>query len=143
MTIFWALLLVALIIVEASTTQLVSIWFAAGALAALIVSFFGEHVEWIEVIVFVVVSALALVLTRPLVKKITKAKIQPTNADMCIGKTAVITQTVDNTAGTGQANLGGSSWSVRSANDEIIEVGDSVTVEAIRGVKLVVTKIKE
>ena len=103
MTAVWAVLLVALIIVEASTTQLVCIWFALGALCSLIVSLFGEHFEWIEVIVFIAVSLISLIATRPLVKKITKAKIQPTNADMCIGKTALITQTVDNDAGTGQA----------------------------------------
>ncbi|NMP36735.1 MAG: NfeD family protein [Clostridiales bacterium] len=143
MTAFWAVLLVALIIVEASTTQLVCIWFALGALCSLIVSLFGEHIEWIEVIVFIAVSLISLIATRPLVKKITKAKIQPTNADMCIGKTALITQTVDNAAGTGQANLSGISWSVRSANDEIIEAGESVKVQAIHGVKLVVTKINK
>ncbi len=135
--IFWAVALVALLIVEGATAQLVTIWFACGALAALIAAIFGAKL-WLQVTLFIVVSGVTLAATRPLVKKVTKRKSTPLNADRCIGQTAIVTQKIDNVMGTGEAKVSGTVWTARSADDSVIEEGKTVSVEKIEGVKLIV-----
>ena len=131
MLIFWIVLLVVLLIVEAATVQLVTIWFAIGAAAALIAL-------WLQWVLFVVVSAVTLAATRPLVRKITKQKTQPTNADRCIGETAMVTEDIDNIAGKGRVEVNGISWTARSSDGANFRKGELVTVERIEGVKLIV-----
>lgn len=109
MLIFWIVLLVVLIIVEAVTAQLVTIWFAAGAAAALVAERCGLE-QWLQWIIFIAVSVIALIATRPLVRKATKSKIEPTNADRCIGKTAVVTEDINNIEGKGQVQVNGITW---------------------------------
>ncbi len=139
MLIFWVVLLILLIIVEAVTAQMVTIWFAAGALGAIVAERLGAEV-WLQWVVFVVVSAIALVVTRPLVKKLTKTTVQPTNADRYIGQIAVVTETIDNIEAKGQVNVSGAVWTARSADGSVIEKDEKVTVERIDGVKLIVKK---
>lgn len=139
MLIFWVVLLILLIVVEAVTAQMVTIWFAAGAVGAIIAERFGAEV-WLQWVVFVAVSAVALVVTRPLVKKLTKTKVQPTNADRYIGQIAVVTETIDNIEAKGQVNVSGAVWTARSADGSVIEKDEKVTVEKIDGVKLIVKK---
>lgn len=134
---FWAVALVTLVIIEASTAQLVTIWFAVGALAALISQMLGAQV-WLQWVIFVVVSGAVLAATRPLVKKYAKPKIQPTNADRCIGQTAVVTEGIDNVAGKGAVKVGGVIWSARSESGENIQENEKVTITKIDGVKLIV-----
>lgn len=134
---FWAVALVTLVIIEASTAQLVTIWFAVGALAALISQMLGAQV-WLQWVIFVVVSGAVLAATRPLVKKYAKPKIQPTNADRCIGQTAVVTEGIDNVAGKGAVKVGGVIWSARSESGENIKENEKVTITKIDGVKLIV-----
>ena len=112
MLIFWVVLLILLIIVEAATAQMVTIWFAAGAAAAVVAELLGAQV-WLQWLVFIAVSAVTLVATRPLVRKLTKARVQPTNADRCIGKTAIVTEKIDNIAAKGQVKVDGSVWTAR------------------------------
>ena len=138
-SLFWLALIVLFAVIEGMTPQLVSIWFAGGALVALIVSLFGVDL-WIEIVVFVAVSALLLVLTRPLVKKRINAKTVRTNADAAIGETAVVTTGIDNTEGEGLVKLGGQIWSARSDGGEKIPEGTTVTVLRIEGVKLIVAE---
>ena len=138
-SLFWLALIVLFSVIEGVTPQLVSIWFAGGALVALIVSLFGVQL-WIQIVVFVAVSALLLILTRPLVKKRINAKTVRTNADAAIGETAVVTQRIDNTEGEGLVKLGGQIWSARSDGGENIPAGATVTVLRIEGVKLIVTE---
>ena len=137
MVYFWVALIVVFLIIEALTTQLVTIWFAVGAGGALIAQLLNAP-EWAQWVAFIVVSAVLLVATRPLAKRLMKKKIQPTNADAGIGKTAVVTQTIDNTAGTGQAKLDGNVWTARSADGTVIREGELAVVRAIEGVKLIV-----
>ena len=134
MLIFWIVLLVVLLIVEAATVQLVTIWFAIGAAAALIARICGAA-QWV---LFLVVSAVTLAATRPLVRKITKQKTQPTNADRCIGETAMVTEDIDNIAGKGRVEVNGISWTARSSDGANFRKGELVTVERIEGVKLIV-----
>lgn len=137
MLIFWVVLLILLIVVEAVTAQMVTIWFAAGAAGAIVAELLGAQV-WLQWIVFIAVSAVALVATRPLVRKLTKTRVQPTNADRCIGQTAVVTEEIDNIAAKGQVNVNGIIWSARSSDGSVIQKDAKVTVEKIDGVKLIV-----
>lgn len=136
---FWIAALVILVVVEAATAQLVTIWFAVGALGALIAELFGQDL-WIQWTVFVVVSLLSLLATRPLVKKVTKKKIQPTNADRNIGAQAIVLEDIDNTKGSGSVNVKGVTWTARSKNGDFIEKGSMVIVQEIEGAKLLVAK---
>lgn len=137
----WIALLAAFVIVEAATAQLLTIWFAAGSLAALITTFITDSIL-VQVIVFVVVSAIALAITRPLVKKMTKNQKQPTNADMYIGKEAIVTEDINNIDATGLVKVGGTVWTARTEVDNYtIPEGSHVTVIKIEGVKLIVRPI--
>ena len=137
MLIFWIVLLVVLVIVEAATAQLVTIWFAAGAAAALIAERCHAP-EWLQWIVFIAVSVIALIATRPLVRKATKANRQPTNADRCIGQTAVVIEEINNIEGKGQVQVNGIPWTARSLDGTVFKKDELVTVERIDGVKLIV-----
>ena len=139
MLIFWIVLLIVLIVVEAVTAQMVTIWFAAGAVAAIAAELLGAQV-WLQWTVFIVVSVIALVATRPLVRKLTKTRVQPTNADRVIGQAAVVTEEIDNIAAKGQVSVGGTVWTARSADGTVISKDEKVTVEKIEGVKLIVKK---
>lgn len=139
MGIVWLVLIIVFVLAEALTYQLVSIWFAGGALAALISLMCGANLP-IQIAVFTAVSVLLLICTRPVVKKMMKTKTEKTNVDSLIGKSAVITQKVDNLHATGQATVNGVAWTVRSNDDTVIGPGEQVTIEKIEGVKLIVKK---
>ena len=125
-------------VVEAAVPSLVSIWFVPGGIAALLASLFGGPV-WLQIVLFLAVSCMALILTRPLAKKFQSRKSESTNADMVLGRTAVVTEDINNVFGTGRAAVMGNSWSARSAEtDGVIPKGETVTVERIEGVKLIV-----
>ena len=137
MTIIWLVLAVVMAAVEAATVQLVSIWFVIGSVAACVTSLFTDNIL-IQVIVFVAVTALALIITRPIVKKMRSKAPEPTNSDRYIGKEGVVITTIDNTAARGQVRVGSSAWTARSEDDSVISEGAKVTVTAIEGVKLIV-----
>ena len=124
-------------VVEAATAGLVSIWFVAGALAALIAVLLGAGI-WVQLVAFVVVSAAAL--TRPLVKKITAGRSVPTNADRVLGREAKVTETIDNENSTGAVYVDGKTWTARSVDGIVIPVGEQVEVSSMEGVKLLVQK---
>lgn len=137
----WVAVAVVLAVMEASTAQLVSIWFVLGAVAAAITSIFVPDIL-IQVIVFIAVSGIALAVTRPFVKKMIKFKKVSTNSDMNIGKTAVVTIAIDNTEGKGQVKINGETWSARTTDSSKVDVGETVVVEYIEGVKLMVKPVK-
>ncbi len=134
----WLGLLALFVIVEAATANLLTIWFAAGALAAFVSSFFVENIV-IQVVIFVVVSLAVLIALRPIAKKYTRTKKQPTNADMYINAEGVVTETISNLNATGTVKVRGSVWTARSFNDEVVIPENTVVVvERIEGVKLIV-----
>ncbi len=137
MTTLWLGVMVLFLVVEAVTVGLVCIWFAAGALAALLCAMLGGEI-WLQVVLFLVVSAVTLYFTRPLVRKYVNAKVEPTNADIVIGKECRVTETIDNIEGTGAVYVDGKTWTARSENDETIQKGTLVTALRIDGVKLIV-----
>jgi len=135
----WLVLLVVFVVFEAATVQLVSVWFALGALAALIAALLHAD-PLVQIIVFIVISAASFAVTRPLVKKFSTSKIQKTNADRCIGDTAVVIEEINNLEAKGQVKVDGNIWTARSENNDIIPAGEKVTVMKIEGVKLIVKK---
>lgn len=135
--VFWLAAVIALCAGEAATVGLVCIWFAAGALAAFLAACAGVQF-WLQLIVFAVVSALALALIRPAAERHIKPRRSPTNADRVIGQTAMVTETVDNEAGTGQVNVLGQVWTARSELDVVIPAGAQAKVRRIEGVKVFV-----
>lgn len=142
MTTVWVIAMVVFLVVEAVTVGLASIWFAVGALAAMFTAMIGA-VLWVQLAVFLVVSAVTLYFTRPLVKKYVNAKVQPTNADMLIGRECRVTETIDNVAGTGAVYVDGKTWTARTDDGEQIPEGELVIAERIDGVKLIVKKTAE
>ena len=135
--IIWAVALVAFLIIEGATAQLVTIWFAAGALVSLIAAVFKAPF-WLQIVLFVGVSAVTLFATWPLVKRIRNRKAENLNADRVIGQTAVVTETIDNIEGTGSVKIDGVTWTARTAGETRIEAGAQVTIERIEGVKVIV-----
>lgn len=139
MAIFWAILLVVFVAVEAGTVSMVSVWFAFGAVGAMIASLLGGEL-WLQAVVFVVVSGIMLALLRPLSQKYIKPRIQPTNVDALVGMIGVVEESVD--AMSGRVKLGDVSWSARCDTGSL-KPGSYVQVEKVQGTKLFVVPAKE
>jgi len=134
---FWLAAFIVFAIGEAVTVGLVSVWFAVGALAGLFSTALGAGL-WLQITIFLGVSALALALFKPLCAKYLKPKPSATNADRVIGRTALVTQTIDNAQARGQVKVNGQVWSARSTQDVVIPAGTDVKVLRIEGVKVMV-----
>lgn len=143
MTVVWLVILVVLVIIELVTMGLTTIWFAGGALVAAIAALLRAPFS-LQVILFLLVSAVLLFFTRPLaVKYFNKDRIR-TNAESLVGRQAIVISEIDNLQGIGQVNVGGMEWSARTKEDGVrLPVGTVTTVLAINGVKLVVEERKE
>ena len=122
---------------EAVSVGLTSIWFAAGALAALIAALLGGAL-WIQITLFLAVSLLFLAAVRPLAKRYLNDKVEATNADRVIGAEAKVTEDIDNIHGKGAVIIRGMTWSARSQDDGPIPTGTLVRVLRIEGVKVFV-----
>ena len=130
-------------VAEVVTESMISIWFVAGSLAALFTCMSGWALgglspEATQVLVFAVVSALALVITRPLVRRFMTRPRIPTNSDRVVGMTAKVTEPVDNDRASGAVYVDGKTWTARSADGSVIPAGTQVKVRRIEGVKLFV-----
>ena len=139
-TFWWFALLIVFIWAEAATVNMVSAWFAAGALAALVTALLGGQL-WLQITVFLVVSAVCLVLLRPIAKKYFTPKLTRTNVDALAGKTCLCVTDIDNLTGAGQVRLGDVEWSARSTTGEVIPAGTEVKIDRVEGVKVYVTPV--
>ncbi len=142
LSIIWLIVLVVCLVIEISTLGLTSIWFAGGALLALIISIIGGPL-WLQVLVFLITSIVLLVFTRPIATKYFNKNRTKTNVDSKIGKQAIVTVTIDNLKGEGQIVTEGMEWTARSLDSSVIEEGAVVTIEKIEGVKAIVKIRKE
>ena len=134
----WLVLMIILLVIEGVVPGLVSIWFALGALAALLSAIVGAPL-WLQVVWFLLISVVSLILTRPLAKKYVNSKTTPTNADMLIGQECLVTEAIDNVLGLGAVTVGGKIWTARTENPDIkVAIGQTMTVVRIEGVKLIV-----
>jgi len=139
--IIWLVLTVILLIAEASTVTVISLWFAAGALAAMVIALTGGGLAF-QAVVFLVVSAVLLTALRPLVRKYLTPKLTATNVDSIIGSVGIVTATIDNISASGQVKLNGMEWSARSTSGEPIEAGVKIQVDKIEGVKVFVSPVE-
>lgn len=139
MVFVWLVIAVVLGIFEAATVALVSIWFAIGAVAAMVPAYFNAPF-WVQILVFILVSALCFVFTRPFFKKIIRINKQPTNVDRLVGQEGVATDDIENIECRGKVFISGLTWSARSETGELIPQGAVVTVKKIEGATLVVER---
>jgi membrane protein implicated in regulation of membrane protease activity/transcriptional regulator with XRE-family HTH domain len=141
MKLAWLALLILFGVGEAITVGLTSAWFALGSLAALICTMLGGGL-WLQIAVFIVVSAVTLALVRPLAKKYLAPAYSATNADRVVGQTAVVVQEIDNLNGQGQVTVAGQTWTARSEGGAVLAEGTRVRVLRIEGVKVFVAPIE-
>lgn len=137
--IVWLAAAVVFLVIEGLSTQLVTIWLAGGALVSMVLALCRAPFL-AQILVFALVSLVLLILTRPFVKRFMDKKTEATNADRCIGREAVVTDEIDNINGRGAVKLAGQPWTARSSDNAVISVGETVTVERIEGVKLIVSR---
>ena len=138
----WMGLLIAFLVVEAACPiHLVSIWFAAGSLAALVVYWLNGPI-WLQILMFLVVSGGLLAALWPIAKKYLNPHVTATNVDSVIGSIGIVTSAIDNIEAHGQVKLGGMEWSARSSSGEPIEEHTRVRVDKIEGVKVFVTPVE-
>lgn len=143
LTVVWLTILVVLVVIELVTMGLTTIWFAGGALVAALISIPGTPLA-LQVLIFLVVSALLLYFTRPIAVKYFNRDRVRTNVESMVGRQAIVISEINNVEGTGQVNTGGMEWSARSSyHDIILPVGAVVTVLGVDGVKLIVEERKE
>lgn len=146
MTFFWGLVIIAATLFEGATAGLVSLWFVIGGIVSIILSMFGVD-EFIQIIVFIVVSVLSMIALRPFIKKSICKKTgeeSRTNVDRLIGKVGVVTQEINDLKNTGEVMISGQRWSAKPISDSlIIDVGAKVEIQEIEGVKLIVRLSKD
>lgn len=139
----WLAAVILFLVVEISTVTLTSIWFAAGALAAMLVAMFDGNLV-VQIIAFLIVAFGLLYVTKPWSKKFIDTKKESTNADRAIGQEVRVTERVSNLDQTGRAFVNGMEWTVRTEDDNIvIEKDELVRVLRIAGVKLIVERVEE
>lgn len=138
----WLALMVLFALVEAATVSLVSLWFVGGSLAAMVAALLGGS-GMVQMLAFVLVSAVLLACLRPFVRKFVTPKKTPTNADLVLGREAYLSEAVDNLRGTGALRLDGKEWTVRSADGSVLPAGSLVKIIRLEGVKLYVQPVED
>ncbi len=137
---YWLILLAVMLAIEIITLGLTTIWFAFGALAAYVAALIGADIV-VQVIVFLVVSLAALFFTRPVaVRYLNNKDRTKTNVDSVLGCTAKVIEKIDNFNAEGKVMLNGMEWMARSESGVVIDVGETVTVKEVSGVKLICDK---
>lgn len=142
-TIGWLVVIVVFIVIELNTLALTTIWFAGGALAAFLAAMIGFSIK-IQLVIFLIISALLLIFTRPFATKFINKGTVKTNASDLIGKKARVTAEINNQLSQGAAVVNGQEWTARAEDENnVIPAGEMVLIKEIRGVKLIVERIKE
>lgn len=135
----WLAAIIAFIIIEACTYQIVSIWFVFGAIGGMIACLCGLEF-YVQMIIFAVVSGIMLIVLRPLSMKLVKKQDFKSNVNDLVGKRVLVTEDVSNIKSCGQGKINGMVWTLRGVDDTVILKGEIVTVERVEGVKLIVRK---
>lgn len=139
MQIVWLIAAIVFGILELITTSIFSIWFVFGAVVAMITALFNAPVLF-QIIVFIVVSAVSLLFTRPLAAKYLNSKTIKTNVDSLVGRTLIAKTEINNLKMSGKADLDGTTWIVVSDDDSVIAAGEEIEVVKVEGAKLIVKK---
>ena len=138
--IIWLIITVAMSVIELMTMGLVTIWFAAGSVVALLLSLIGAPM-WLQIAAFLVVSVVVLILVRPIAMTHFNNRLKKTNIDAIIGRKLIAKTDIDNLHGTGKVDMDGSTWLAASNIDNIvIKAGEEVKVVEVRGAKLIVER---
>ena len=135
----WSVLAVGFLVLEGCTVAMVSLWFAIGAAAALVLSLLGAA-RWLQLLAFLAVSGVLLALLRPMMRKYVKST--KTNVDSVPGTEGLVTEDIDNVAYQGQVKLGAMTWTARSTSGASIRAGTRVRVDRVEGVKVFVSPVK-
>lgn len=136
--IYWIIIFIVLLVIEIATLGLTTIWFAAGSLVAFLAGMLGFGIT-VQIVLFLAVSLVLLVLTRPVALKYFNNRRQKTNVESMIGRQGVVLETIDTIKSQGLAEVDGETWSAKTdAPEGVIPAGTIVTVEGIQGVKLIV-----
>ena len=138
----WLGLLVLFLVAEGASVALVSVWFAAGSLVALIAALLGGPL-WLQILLFVAVSLGLLAMLRPFVRKYLRPRISRTNVDAVVGTQGFVTEAIDNVAASGQVKLGAMPWTARSTSGDPIPTGTRIRVDRVEGVKVYVSPAEE
>lgn len=138
----WLGVSVLLFLIESATAQLVCVWFAVGALVAMIAAALGASMG-VQLLLFLATSIAVLLIWRPILKNRITVKKTATNADAVIGTDGLVIEEIDNTLQTGRVSANGLDWTARSADGSIIKARQEVKVIKIDGVKLIVEAIPE
>lgn len=141
LTVLWLVLMVIFLLVEAGTVVMVSLWFAVGSLVAMVASLLGAAL-WLQVVLFLLVSAVLLACLRGVVQKHFTPKLTKTNVDAVVGSKGYVTADIDNVSATGTVKLGAMEWTARSTAGSPISKGTLVKVDKIEGVKAFVTAVE-
>ncbi len=141
MIVVWAMVVIGAIIIEFETANLVSIWFSAGGLAGLLCAIFEVPI-WIQFIVFVGITLIFVIATRPFVKKISDNQTILTNADRYVGMQGVITKAIK-PGEKGEIRIEFQDWPAISKNERAFEVGEKAVIIGIVGNKMIVDAIEE
>ena len=136
----WVAVIIIGVAVEAFSLDLSAIWFAVGGVAALIAASIGLEMS-AQLVIFVLFSAVLLLLVRPFCRRFLKTKKEATNADRIIGQSAIVTEGIDNIRETGAVRISANIWTARSADDSLVPQGAMVEILEIRGVKVIVKRL--
>ena len=140
--IIWLIAAIVLAVIELSTMGLVTIWFAIGAVFAMIGALLGAGLI-VQLVLFIVVSLIILVAARPLAEKYVNQNVKKTNIDAAIGRKLIAKTDIDNLKGIGKVDMEGSTWLAASSNGEVtIPAGSEVVVVKVVGAKLIVDKVE-
>ena len=140
---FWLAALIVFLVIEIITLGLTTIWFAGGALVATILAVLGTSV-WVQIIVFIIVSCVLLIFTRPIAVKYFNRDRVRTNVESMVGREAIVVSEVDNLQGIGRVTVGGQEWAARNVDESTpLKVGTVGIVRAVDGVKLIIEERKE
>lgn len=141
MIVIWSLVLIATIVIEFETADMVTIWFSVGAIGALIAAALDQNIV-VQIGIFIAVSLVLIVLTRPMTKRFMDKTVIRTNADRFVGMIGTITVEVP-IGGRGEVLVDNSKWIAFSSSEEIIPVGTKVMIQDIVGIKLLVSKVDQ
>ena len=136
----WLILFVVLVVFEIATLGLTTIWFAAGSLVA----FFAALLHatwWLQFILFIIVSFVMLIFTRPFAVKYINKHTSKTNIDSIIGQTGRVIAKIDNAQASGYVTINGVEWAARSVDGSVLDIDTMVCIKAIEGVKLIVEPV--
>lgn len=141
--IFWLVMFVIFLVAEILTLGLTTIWFAGGAIVAFVLALLDVGLP-IQIVVFLVVSIVLLIITRPIALRFFNQNREKTNVDSLIGQKAVVLERIDSLHGGGRVEMNGMEWSAKTEDiNVVIEQGEVVVVQSIQGVKLIVKKEEE